>query len=602
MGVIRIIFLFLSMFGFSLFFSKKYQMDISCSLAIGTAWVIVVEYIAAFLGILQYTSWLIAFCGLVCFIYMVIKDYHFCMAIFRLSSVLFVGSCIVSVYVLFGKQLAFVDDFNHWGTIARFIAENHRLPAAQDTLIRYTSYPPGSALWIYYCTEIIGNKSEYCFLISQAILIAILLFPFFHVLVDNHKTNSHILQWMYFGVASIVLFTIMVSSQTILSLFVDGLLSASAIAVFSIIWVNRNSINNRLCLYIALIVLPAIIKQAGILFSLSGIVFVIYVCKSKSFKKWKSQSIVFVLCAIALVLLWQIHVNTTFANTISPHAISISRYNQVFSGYNMDEIKKIISMFVSAVLSYKTLGIPGGITLVLFVVYILYRKQDNFIMQRMPAFWLYLIIHYILFLFGLAFVYIFSMERSGALRLSSYGRYLFPIHIFSIAVTAVYLQEQTKESVGSGKFQRPSSGQRRTKKVIPLFCATSLCLLTILCANQSIYLSINYNKNYTEENAIRKHTLELLQGNSYDDIAVYADSILDGYYNNAFIKSEIRYDAQTSNVDLVSLDDEKHFYETLRSHSYIMIWHKDEKMEEFLNGKGLKMDDGIYPIDIFIQQ
>ena len=139
--------------------------------------IIVTIDLGGVLGILPMTATCLLYTGLVLLafsVYRMIRHREELHAYSILLLLLYVGCCALFWrYIRANVNTIYhYDNFSHWGIIARFLTRCNRFPSVADTdIISFTSYPVGSACFIYYVCHILGDDATSTMLAVQALLI-----------------------------------------------------------------------------------------------------------------------------------------------------------------------------------------------------------------------------------------------------------------------------------------------------------------------------------------------------------------------------------------------------------------------------------------------
>ena len=162
-----------------------------------------------------------------------------------------------AIYHLRGQKLTHYDNFSHWANIVQVMLENGRFPISTDSIISFTSYPPGSASFLYLIGTIFGN-SEDILLIGQAILLIAAILALYR------KTN----------LPKVVLPVLLVSfgvfsfffNTTIYDLLVDSLLPLYGAFAIILLYESIDGPRRILMFVIPVLCFTFLIKNSGLYF------------------------------------------------------------------------------------------------------------------------------------------------------------------------------------------------------------------------------------------------------------------------------------------------------------------------------------------------
>jgi len=602
----RILLFFLSLAGYALFLQKQYDIPYGFGICIAASSIISILWICGMFFSITLSIYILYGMGLVLFLQTAIKNSSFLSSLMNWTNLFLAITVLLAIYFILGKRFWFIDDFNHWATIARSIFENQALPDANDELIAFISYPPGAALWISYYLTVVGSSSEDMYLFAQAILILIYLCPSIAG-INSNKTTSRKPQLIQGIMIYLIIllgafcFTLGTGFKT---LCVDGLLAAAGIGLVCFI-LNYNGSNKKRVLFsIPLFISVISIKDYGLLFSLwtSFMLIAFLIKKNQSLKENLILGSI-PLASIGIIeLLWQNHVSKTFVQIAdAPHSLNISRWLSTFQSRSSEEIKIIFDLFIQEIFA-RGIVIPFlGIMGTLFFCYLLVRQKNPSETINTKIIIIFIVSNYLVFLLSLAFVYLFSMEIEGAIRLESFYRYTHTELCFLFGTCISYLINilfLTADHSKYGNLAIPCAKKLYSKYHGILNTAVILfaCLCPILTMPINFEILSNYNNNYWGSSRERIH--QLTSEEYTGDLLIYAPSLMDGYYEEFMIWSVSSYDFRTNAIDVVTLDDIDGFESKLFDYSHILLYDVDEQMESYLRGENWtgKIDCGLYCI------
>ena len=221
-------------------------------------------FLAGLLHVLRSVSLALGAAGLVLFGYYLLKDHKLTWLKKYLTPGMgyLVLSLIVLAVFLQGKYLSHFDDYTHWAVIVKQMLMTDRLPTAVDTLITFRSYPPGSALYIYFFCKL-TSSGESVQIIAQIYMMLAFMVPVFYYCKRMQPVT----------VAFVLLLTnfFFVYNVEITSLVVDTLLPIVAMGtlVYAKVYGAAQSWNiSRMLPLAACMVLIVLIKNSGVFFAL----------------------------------------------------------------------------------------------------------------------------------------------------------------------------------------------------------------------------------------------------------------------------------------------------------------------------------------------
>lgn len=253
-----------------------------------------------------------------------------------LPLLLLIGGTIYLYTTLEGRFLHGYDDFTHWGKVARVIAEGMRLPTDGD-LLSHASYPPGTALFISYISNILGS-TEGTWLFAQAFM---LLSFWLSLLSATRRIGIQITLAVF--AALFMHFSISLEVMN-----VDNLLAACVTAGMMTCLAEEGR-PGRFILPLSVCLCAAVlIKNSGILFYLmtAGYAVVLY---RKKHKSW-SPILLTLTAPLILFALWGAYVDGEFTSQMS-HQISTEYYQMVLNEKSSADIQAIFRLILPIMLN-----------------------------------------------------------------------------------------------------------------------------------------------------------------------------------------------------------------------------------------------------------
>ena len=433
------------------------------------------------------------------------------------SVVFLVLGCVISFVIIGTRGLSVPDDFSHWFRISKIMYYDNSYPVTPE--IRYLSYPPGTATWIYMFTKAFGFNVRNC-LLAQTIMVLSSFCPFFGLIsmkgAAAKRASLYLFVFSSFVVLSMV--TLSVSDLT-----VDSVLGFVALACLV---TAMNGVNDRSDYVILLILvsLLALIKTASAFFIV--MVLTAYLHKSRDLDKTARalRSALLVALPVCLVLLYFLR-NSCFYGDIgsSAQGFSMERYSDLFRDKSPELVMTtVVNIFLQSLLFVN--GFPQ-VTLVwlsFLGIFILSRSKDNEV-----RFWLlYAVISYSVFIVSLTAIYIFSMDSTEAIILSGFPRYLDQIAIVLFGMIVYMLVSVCSQ--GEVKMFKCKSPM--------IMAVTSLLILGLSVYYYSLRSTTDYvtgpytdkvwnmlsesaeeNDFYTEDSYLVIWNADTLEGSSYKD-------------------------------------------------------------------------------------
>lgn len=156
--LIRLLILLLSCYGYIQYLRKTVRLEFCIGLlfsGIGSA-----LFLAGILNLLREATWFIWLGGLV-LAGQSIKKKESPANVMSLGILFFLGLAGYFLLLLPGSEFTHYDNFSHWALASRLMTQQSRFPNYSDSFIEFTSYPLGSASFIFYITETLGSSAEW---------------------------------------------------------------------------------------------------------------------------------------------------------------------------------------------------------------------------------------------------------------------------------------------------------------------------------------------------------------------------------------------------------------------------------------------------------
>lgn len=336
----------------------------------------------------------------------------------RPGMVFFAAAAVFFLFLLRGQVLTNYDNFSHWGRAVKVLLKRNALPTFLDEGIYCTAYPTGSAGFIYYVVKILGNQAEWVWLWAQAVLMAGMCAGLF-AFGEGKVKNALIFAGTLILLCGNVGFT---------QLYVDSLLSLTAVGAMAFAYYYRESIGEKLPLLLPYLVFLIAIKNSGALFAVLVLLYVFLLLRPEGNAQLLKRWALVCLAAGATLLLWKRHVSMVFVyGQSSKHAMSLSNFKSILQGKTGAEL-------LGTVVSFGKKMLLGGwenwlLALVSAALWLPgIRKEKNRPAARLAAFAL---LSYGVYMVGMLGMYLFSMPSGEAARLASYDRYHKTVLMFS---------------------------------------------------------------------------------------------------------------------------------------------------------------------------
>ncbi len=479
---------------------------------------------------------------------------------------------------LSNAKVSHYDNFTHWLLVVRDILNNHRLPNFQSDLIAYQGYPTGSACFIYYVCQIIGD-TEGSMLIGQMILLVSCLTVLWTPVQRINPVNSISI--------SVLSCFLLVSNTLITDLLVDSLIAYLGIAQFAILLYYKNDLRKAgIC--------SSIIGAFLISVKNSGIFFVGLHCLLPLFlvpdwkkhlkanllsKKYLSFLGTHLIPPAILYYLWYRHVKLVFLyGAVTKHSMTPQNYLLTLRGKSFGMLLDTVSTFVQHIF---TPGIETffSLCLLLLVAFSFYASCKTKPVPVPSRKWIigWSLASYICYLLGLLGMYLFSMPHGEAIQLAGYHRYILPMFQYLAGITLISLLPT---------LERPL---RWTDRFFPaLLC---LFLLPVLGNISTLFYSPATPYSDTRNNLIQlKSEYQLPEGARY---------MIVGPSESGFLYHLASYELWSEDIVVSENPTTTEYPHLLNDFDYLILMPGCDNAENFLHTLNLPLGQPVYCLTDF---
>ncbi len=448
MNWLLVVILFLSFAGFFLAFRTFLTDNIAFFPILFVAVATVISYVFGLIGLLKIGSIIVLGLGLVLIPFSVIKQIKdgnkSLLKLFIEPSLLFLIIGIIwAFFITRNVGFSHPDDFSHWYKICKVLHADNAFPTNID--IRFTTYTPGTATWIYFFTNAVGFNVPNCLWAQSIIHVACLCSLFILIPSEASKVIKTIL---YVGICmtSILLCSIDVSTY---SLLVDCTLPLIALTVVFYLYCHRFLLD-CICTLVVIVLMSfmELIKFSGLIFAL--FIMILYLMEGMKQPKEKRLLKVFVafVSPVLITLLYRVRNSFIYSNiNLSNQAVSFERYNELFSDKSTDSvIKTIVNVFAMA---FNPTGKYAQVSVVwicffLLIVLVIIQKKKLFGASFKADYFRilkYTFLVYFIYVFFLTLTYLFSMNAYEAETLSCCFRYMGSVAVFIVGLFCYHIMK-----------------------------------------------------------------------------------------------------------------------------------------------------------------
>ena len=489
-------------------------------------------------------------------------------------------------WLLQGTHFTSYDNFSHWATVVKCMLRTDRMPGYADPVIRFQSYPLGSSLFIYYVCRILGT-AESCFLWAQTVM---LLAFWFCMLAFVTRKNLY-------GISLAVLYGIwaLTANNSIYELRVDTLLPLAGMVAAAMIYYYREEPRRGLYCVAALSVLLVNIKNSGVFFFGTGILFLFvydraYICRHKMF--FLNTCL---LPPFAAMFLWKQHVALVFPEGMSSkHAMSVENYGRQIAEKSMDDILQIGWKILERLTSPQHVEVWMMLLLTLLLLTLLLAGQPLVRVLRLAAASWSCLAVYVVSLYGM---YLFSMPSGEALHLASYDRYILSVLIYIYGFTVMYLI-QARNDREDGHI-RPD-GVRRTqsggvKAFVPVAAAVLLMLYPAVSGGAGVKTLFRRPDFGKTKRAGMQKLIRQAGIREGDSCFIYCNGTDD---DRRYLFYLTRYELWTADIRSVMESSFEEQKDAVRAYDYLIVWDSDAQIQQYLKEQGLEQYQGLERVAI----
>lgn len=427
--MIRLLLFLLSSYGYWDYFRKEAKMNVFFLPAFTICLQTMLLFFAGLLNILKPVAVLIFAFGLLLAVVTLYREGRESIRPYLNVGYVFLGISFALVFIATkGHIFSHWDDFNHWAVIERCMLETDRYPTFKDSMVRFRSYAPGSATYIYYFSKIIsGGKvvAESIQMAAQAFMMLAFILPVFKYVKKNKVISA----------TFVLLFAnfLLCYDVKIYALLVDTLLPLQAMAMLLFIYseclrmdknVNRGG-GIDILYATPFMCMQVLIKTSGMFFAVIASLLII-----NSLRYERSRLKVKLAVAMSPFIsffLWHAHCDYVYPTVMtSEHAVSISYYSGIISGKTAEDIRLFSVNFINNLFSSKTLlwVVISLAVLFLIVIAVIPKMKKQYIKALAYSAGLYVV-----YIIGMYCMYLFSFSNAGAIGLGSFDRYQKTIFI-----------------------------------------------------------------------------------------------------------------------------------------------------------------------------
>lgn len=342
---------------------------------------------------------------------------------------------VMTCAVLWNTRLEHYDNFSHWAKIVKFLFLENRLPNGSDAIIEFTSYPPGSAVFIYHIVRVLGF-SEGKMLIGQFLLIIASILGMFTYVRDRKHLLPQIIMFAFVGMSFAYSHSIGLNN-----LLVDYVMVALAAALIPVMIGNKT--NFWRLTYIVFVGVFYIIsfKNSAIFFTIPALIVYLYLLFKYHLRFFKIiGGTAISLASLSSFVLWSQHTSRVFTD-VSKHGVDASSYKAIYAQKSAQDIENIKNLFIKMSLNLSTeatvaLLISGLSMLLLLIMVVRFRRKYT---PKLILFVVSMIALVLIYYTGIYIMFLISMPLEEALVLAGYERYAMSMGVYVLFMVGYFI-------------------------------------------------------------------------------------------------------------------------------------------------------------------
>lgn len=412
--LIRLLLLAMSCCGYLQYLKKYVKVELAIGLLFSTIGSVL--FLVGILNLLKEAAVLIWLGGLILLLCSLRRKESLA-GILTFGTIFFAVGCLFFLCLFPGSRVQHHDSDIHWALVAKIITQQGRFPVGTDVNVLFSSYPVGSACFLFYITQALGLTSEWVLMAAQAMLMLGMLTGLF-VFAKG--------PWQKLATALCCVFLLCGNSR-LTELMVDSLLPITALNAVALCVYDRQLLRRMPWILLPYAVFLVGIKNSGFFFVVILYGFVWYLNRKEPLfrKTWLTLLGV----PAAAFFLWQKHVSLVFpAGMLSKHAMSLSNYSHVLHGKDLHAMLEIALEMGRKIFSLNNQAL--WLLASVFFVCLLWLRFDRDSGRPLLRALVLAAVSYGLYQLGTYAMYLFSMPLQESLILASYSRYHKTILLF----------------------------------------------------------------------------------------------------------------------------------------------------------------------------
>lgn len=570
----------ISIFGYLLFFREKTKLPYELLLPIIFSLIGIIMFLSGILNIMNITSLLLCFSGIVIFIYKLIKKE---IEFKKLLNINFIILLIIFLYLtIVGSRMRLMhyDNFTHWGLIIKNMFLNSSLPNFESTMIEFKNYQPGSACFIYYFGFLTG-KTEGSMIIAQNYLI---ISYFFSLLTfTNTKRKEYISKILLI----VFYFFILFGNIRFNELLVDTLIATISICSLAVIYYFKDDLKKAFIYNLPILIFLFLVKNTGLVlvgFSCLGLIFLGF--KNKQIKKGFMYAVITGIISISFFYIWSKHVSLVFgqAGLTSRHSLNVSSIINQLSATGTNKIIEFCKLYFNHFIDIFN-NLPNkymiGINIIVIVMLIVYKKyRKHFGICLIMLNTIYLIYYLIL-----GAMYLFSMPWDNVnVNLAGFDRYMFTVVFIVIGLALIF-------------FISVITQEKSISKKSIIVCISLMIIISFITFKYHVddYSHLLGNLNY--ERSIPYKFDKILKTNNFsaeDNNFYYVYAPISSHNDSGYTYYVSKYKLNTINFLIVQDISQFQYIINSKYTKNIIVLDGDKEIYEYIEDNDYKIKNGLY--------
>ena len=359
--------------------------------------------------------------------------------------IFFIGTVIWLFLATRDAAVIHTDDFSHWYKICKIMHCESAFPTTPD--LAFPSYTPGTAVWIYFITSLMGFSADNCFFAQGLINICALTSLF--SLTDKMVGKTKIFAQLFLTTSAITLCSVTENTYVLL---VDVPLGLTACAAFILILSDTKRDTRFAVTLASLLTLVMLIKASGALFVIAGIALLFITGRKSSLKTCITATAITAACAIALPALYLARSKKYYGDLANTQqGLSTARFLSLYSSKSPENIKDTVVFYLKSI--FMT-GMPSTQIIViwialfgLFVILMVSKHNKTVLYKENKLVLIFSLVLLFIFWGALLATYLFSMEvrEANGEFLASFNRYNGTIAIIVLGMLARQVTRNTEK-------------------------------------------------------------------------------------------------------------------------------------------------------------